>query len=446
MIKKFNIVILISTLFIITFSACNKESTLPIQNENQNSTNELKSLVSQVKFWHDSIVSNKTKGVNVENNIKSFSQGPEDITPPSIDWDKAFVNFDSNNIKSVTITLSMNYINGEKLQLVATKNKNSINGYLIKILPDSIYFSKQVDIYDYKKFNGSITIYNLKGVRLKKEIFKQGIVSKTAFNSKTSQSNQTTFDTEPPCDGCDLLTVVMHNSKRNSYRFGSYDYGLIYISSYYNIQVDGFDGGGGGGVYVGGRDVSDGIVDDININITDPCISSVMNDILSKDKQNEVMSYINREFGLNENCNMNISDVLNLTNLKGLSVAGNSTANRNNGILTVNISINYGKNSSKEFIAATILHEMIHGYIASQNIAQNGMEKEEVIANSQYVGWMSASLISLFPNLSSIDANALALGGLQETSYFKSLSKDTQDASNATNARHELGNEGQTCK
>lgn len=340
----------------------------------------------------------------------------------------------------------MNYINGEKLQLVATKNKNSINGYLIKILPDSIYFSKQVDIYDYKKFNGSITIYNLKGVRLKKEIFKQGIVSKTAFNSKTSQSNQTTFDTEPPCDGCDLLTVVMHNSKRNSYRFGSYDYGLIYISSYYNIQVDGFDGGGGGGVYVGGRDVSDGIVDDININITDPCISSVMNDILSKDKQNEVMSYINREFGLNENCNMNISDVLNLTNLKGLSVAGNSTANRNNGILTVNISINYGKNSSKEFIAATILHEMIHGYIASQNIAQNGMEKEEVIANSQYVGWMSASLISLFPNLSSIDANALALGGLQETSYFKSLSKDTQDASNATNARHELGNEGQTCK
>ena len=73
MIKIFNIVILISTLLIITFSSCNKESTLPIQNENQNSTNELKSLVSQVKFWHDSIVSNKTKGVNSENNIKSFN-------------------------------------------------------------------------------------------------------------------------------------------------------------------------------------------------------------------------------------------------------------------------------------------------------------------------------------------------------------------------------------
>lgn len=50
MIKKFNIVILISTLFIITFSSCNKESTLPIQNDNQISINELKILVSQVKF------------------------------------------------------------------------------------------------------------------------------------------------------------------------------------------------------------------------------------------------------------------------------------------------------------------------------------------------------------------------------------------------------------
>lgn len=446
MIKNLKITILVSALFFIVLISCNKESTLTIQNDNQISINELKSLVSQVKFWHDSVVSNKVKGVNVENNVKSFSLGPDDITPPSIDWDKAFINFDSNNIKSVTIPLSMNYSNGEYLQLVATKDKNSTNGYLIKILPDSIYFSKQVDIYDYKNFNGSITIYNLKGVRLKKEIFKQGIISKSAFNSKTSQSNQTAFDTEPPCYGCDLLTVVMHNSKRNSYRFGSYDYGLIYISSYYDIQVDGSDGGGGGGgsgVYVGGRDVSDGIVDDIKTNITDPCISSVMNDILSKDKQNEVMSYINREFGLNENCNMNISDVLNLTDSKGIFVAGNTKFIRTTGSLRVNIYININKNNSKEFIAATILHEMIHGYIFSQNIPQNGIE--EAIANPQYVDWMSASLISLFPNLSLIDANALALGGLEETSYFKSLSKDTQDASKITNGRHQAGNEGQKC-
>ena len=112
----------------------------------------------------------------------------------------------------------------------------------------------------------------------------------------------------------------------------------------------------------------------------------------------------------------------------------------------MNIYINSGYNSSREYFAATILHEMIHGYIASQNIPQNGNEAEEIIANPQYVDWMSASLISLFPNLSTIDANALALGGLEGTSYFNSLSKDIQDASLKTNGRHRAGNEGQTCK
>jgi hypothetical protein len=108
MIKKFNFVILISTLFIITFSSCNKESTLPIQNENQNSTNELKSLVSQVKFWHASVISNKVKGGNSENNIKSFSLGPDDISPPSINWELAYKNFDSANIESLTVPLKYN--------------------------------------------------------------------------------------------------------------------------------------------------------------------------------------------------------------------------------------------------------------------------------------------------------------------------------------------------
>jgi len=251
MIKKFRFTILVSTLFFIALTSCNKESTLLIQNDNQNSTNELKTLVNQVKIWHDSIVSIKITGGNSENNIKSFSLGPDDIIPPVIDWDKAFINYDSNNVKSVTIPLSMNYSNGEYLQLVATKYKNSTNGYLIKIIPDSAYFSKQVDIYDYKNFNGSITIYNLKGVRLKKEIFKQGIVTNSLLNNKVSQSNHTTFDTEPPCDDCDLLTVVVYNIKRLSYGFRSYDYGLIYISNYQNIQMN---ESSGGGVFAGGGD------------------------------------------------------------------------------------------------------------------------------------------------------------------------------------------------
>jgi hypothetical protein len=430
MIKKFNIVILVSILFFIALSSCNKESTLPIQNDNQISTSELKSLVSQVKFWHDSIVSNKTRSINVENNVKSFSLGPDDIIPPSIDFDKAYKNFDTVEKKGISIPLEFDLITGNYLQFVTSIEKNKISGFIVRTIPDSSYRVKHKNIYDYTNFTGAIIVYDIKGKFLNKIKFNEGV---TQIANSLSLIN---IEKIKSFDDLQTVTVTGYRKKKRTY---------LVINQNFSYDMD-YGGGGGGDWVVVGGDAPAGVVDDIKNNTTDPCISSVMNDILSKDKQNKVMSYINNEFGLNENCNMNISDVLNLTNSKGLRVAGNSIANRNNGILTVNISINYGKNSSKEFIAATILHEMIHGYIASQNIAQNGMEKEEVIANSQYVSWMSASLISLFPNLSSIDANALALGGLQETSYFKSLSKDTQDASNATNARHELGNEGQTCK
>jgi len=278
------------------------------------------------------------------------------------------------------------------------------------------------------------------GVRLKKQDFKTSVVSLSNNTSETGLSNYTTHG-----DGfnsaIDLLEVTVISTKRKKYRFYGYDYGYFLIEVVNYIEKDEF---GGGIVMAGGDEYPDGYVDEITTKITDPCISSVMDDIFSNDKQIEVMSYIKRQFGLSEKYNLNITDVQNLKNSKGILVAGLASPKRNNGILTVYISINYGKNSSKEFYAATILHEMIHGYIETQNIAQNGME--ETIANSKYVDWMSAALISLFPNLSPSEANALALGGLQNTSYFLSLSQDIRDESIKINARHELGNEGQTCK
>jgi hypothetical protein len=430
MIKKFNIVILVSILFFIALSSCNKESTLPIQNDNQISTSELKSLVSQVKFWHDSIVSNKTRSINVENNVKSFSLGPDDIIPPSIDFDKAYKNFDTVEKKGISIPLEFDLITGNYLQFVTSIEKNKISGFIVRTIPDSSYRVKHKNIYDYTNFTGAIIVYDIKGKFLNKIKFNEGV---TQIANSLSLIN---IEKIKSFDDLQTVTVTGYRKKKRTY---------LVINQNFSYDMD-YGGGGGGDWVVVGGDAPAGVVDDIKNNTTDPCISSVMNDILSKDKQNKVMSYINNEFGLNENCNMNISDVLNLTNSKGQFVAGNNRSIRTGSSLTVNIYINSGYNSSREYFAATILHEMIHGYIASQNIPQNGNEAEEIIANPQYVDWMSASLISLFPNLSTIDANALALGGLEGTSYFNSLSKDIQDASLKTNGRHRAGNEGQTCK
>jgi hypothetical protein len=423
----------------LAFTSCKKDGVLEALDTNSILQNDLKSLVSQVKQWHDSTVRSK-QNKKVQNGIIAYSVNENDIVPPIVDWGKAFINYDSNNVKSITVPISMNYKNGERIQLVATRSKNKLNGYFIKITPDSSYFAKQDNIFNYSNFSGSITIYSLMGVRLKKQDFKTSVALKSNNTSETALSNYTTHG-----DGfnsaIDLLEVTVISTKRKKYRFYGYDYGYFLIEVVNYIEKDEF---GDGIVMVGGDESPDGYVDEITTKITDPCISSVMDDIFSNDKQIEVMSYIKRQFGLSEKYNLNITDVQNLKNPKGISVAGLASPKRNNGILTVYISINYGKNSSKEFYAATIIHEMIHGYIESQNIAQNGME--ETIANSKYVDWMSAALISLFPNLSPSEANALALGGLQNTSYFLSLSQDIRDESMKINARHELGNEGQTCK
>jgi hypothetical protein len=438
MIKRHNPLIFICTFYILAFTSCKKDGVLEASDTSSILQNDLESLVSQVKLWHDSTVRSKLSA-KVQNGIIAFSVNENDIVPPKVDWEKAFINYDSSSVKSITIPISMNHKNGEHMQLVATKSKNKLNGYFIKVTPDSSYFAKQDNIFNYSNFSGSVTIYSLMGVRLKKQDFKTSVVSQSNNTSETGLSNYTTHG-----DGfnsaIDLLEVTVISTKRKKYRFYGYDYGYFLIEVVNYIENDEF----GSGIVIAGGDAPAGKVDDIKINISDPCISIVINDIISKDKQNEVMSYINSAFGFNENCNMNFSSVKNLTNKLGEFVSGHSSITRYKDSLIVNVQINSDSNNSKEFIAATILHEMIHGYLASQNIPQNKIE--EVIADSLYIGWMSSSLISLFPNLSPTDANALALGGLEATSYYNSLSNEIKEASRNTNGRHRAGNEGQKCK
>ena len=235
MIKKINFVILISTLFIITFSSCNKESTLPIQNENQNSTNELKSLVSQVKFWHDSIVSNKTKGVNSENNIKSFSLGPDDITPPVIDFDKAYKNFDTVEKKGVSIPLEFDPITGNYLQFVTSIEKNKVIGYIVRTIPDSSYRKRHKNSYDYLNFTGLIIIYNIKGKFLNKIKFNEGATQISNNINLINIERIKSFD--------DLQEVIVtgYRKKKRTY---------LKINQSFSYDMD--YGGGGGWVVVGG--------------------------------------------------------------------------------------------------------------------------------------------------------------------------------------------------
>ncbi len=145
----------------------------------------------------------------------------------------------------------MNYKNGEHIELVVTKSKNKLNGYYIKVTPDSAYFGIQIDIYNYTNFSGSISIYNFMGIRLKKQDFKSGIVLKLNNGSKKILSNNITYG-----DGYntpyDLIDVTVKTVIKKSIYTYAYNYGLIYIDVVQNIGLD--QGDGGGGVIAGGLD------------------------------------------------------------------------------------------------------------------------------------------------------------------------------------------------
>ncbi len=252
MIEKIKNHLLNGVLLLLIFSSCKKEVSLEIQQDNQANFNELKSLVTQVKTWHDSTVSSNLS-TKVQNGVRAFSVNENDIIPPIVDWEKTFVNFDSSTVKSITVPISMNYKTGEHLQLVATKSINKLNGYFIKVTPDNNYYANQINIFNYSEFSGSISVYNIMGVRLKRQDFKVGIVSNSNSSSKSSFSNITTFGS----NDVNLIDVTVIGYRKKKSR---YNYGLIYIDEVQNIELDDF--GGGGGVIAGDENENSDDIDD----------------------------------------------------------------------------------------------------------------------------------------------------------------------------------------
>lgn len=147
----------------------------------------------------------------------------------------------------------MNYKTGEHMQLVATKSKGKLNGYFIKVTPDNNYYANQINIFNYSEFSGSISVYNIMGVRLKRQDFKVGIVSNSNSSSKSSFSNITTFGS----NDVNLIDVTLIGYRKKKSR---YNYGLIYIDEVQNIELDDF--GGGGGVIAGDENENSDDIDD----------------------------------------------------------------------------------------------------------------------------------------------------------------------------------------
>jgi hypothetical protein len=198
------------------------------------------------------------------------------------------------------------------------------------------------------------------------------------------------------------------------------------------------DSGGGGS----GTGTS---VFDISNKLTTPCFNTVFSEVQSKTLQNTISKMLNKLFGS--------TDVINLDIEEGVLKQGvdgdTRDAGSSRGYRTVGITLNTNelKNASKEYIAATILHEVIHGIFLIKN--KNPLINDHNEMGSFYITYMAEALKELYPTISPDDAIALAWGGVQESYGWSEIVRNTPAAVNSiveTNKKYRTGVSGTNCK
>jgi len=400
MFKQFKTILFTAASLLILMSSCKKEIVVETPNEFQITSIELKTLVSQVKAWRDSIVSNKARGSS-ENNIKSLSLSQTDIIPPVMDWDKAFKNYDTIGKKGISVPLSYEPNSGNYLQLVTSLVKNKITGFIVSTLPDSAYHEIHRNRFDFTNFTGSIIVYDITGKYLKQVNFKQGDPIKSNSNSTSKLGQIKTLEGEDLPE----VEVIGHRKRSTSYL-------LIFLNNIKgtpNQEID--PNSESGGVNVGGTDQLNLLPIILN-KIKNPCLSGILNKIIYEGLPDDLTQEINNVFGESKKINL----IFNESSIIGKNAAASNPIYKEDGSIDCFINIDlskFNKTVSEEFVVSTILHEISQCFIAlnfSNKESYLNTDREKAILE-KYVTKMSSYLEANY-NLQPKQSLSMILTGL----------------------------------
>jgi hypothetical protein len=108
------------------------------------------------------------------------------------------------------------------------------------------------------------------------------------------------------------------------------------------------------------------------------------------------------------------------------------------GVAVIRLNVNTLPSASREYVAATIYHEIIH---AALEKAGHLSELDSHTKMVGYIGKMAMTLRALYPSLSSDEATALCWGGLQDTQAWATQVNNNPSYANyvqAINATHKI--------
>jgi hypothetical protein len=185
---------------------------------------------------------------------------------------------------------------------------------------------------------------------------------------------------------------------------------------------------------------------EIKNKVKDPCLKAMVDLTINANVNTQVNNLIQSVFGGTDQPNLTYSDVGYLVNSRDAETVSGFASDDSFVSADIALNSNILPNASKEYIAATIMHEALHAYIAKKGSGgSDQIDHEDMAIN--YVTKMAEALHQMFPTLSLPDARAIAYGGLEGTATYNWDVTKFGLSSNyiSTNTAYRNGTKGHGC-
>ncbi len=276
------------------------------------------------------------------------------------------------------------------------------------------------------------------------------------FNS----GNITPVTTGAVCTDFYLVTSWSDGSETYEYMFSScraseWGCGLLQaFPGYGNVLVSyGGCNGGSGSVGGGGSKENNSSVKEIIDSLTNPCHKAVLQSLMANGLGNDITNILKSTFGVGEYVNVTFQDVVTLPNDPDIPAKTNPSFKGQYIDITTQLNNTVLANATKEYIAETFFHEILHGYLDANKMIKNALCQHIEMAQS-YLDKEVNALMELFPKLTLHDAQCLVIGG------YGDIQANNPDVMNAiltkynltdnnvstTNNKYKYGQKGTKCQ
>ena len=155
---------------------------------------------------------------------------------------------------------------------------------------------------------------------------------------------------------------------------------------------------------------------DILNNVKDPCLNKMVNVTINQNITTEINEMIQGVFGNPSYLNLTFTDQVPISQPnRDAEEGGNFSSNGDLTSVDIYLKAATLSGSSKEFIAATIMHEALHAFMDYQGI---NFDKQHSEMAAKYLNTMASDLEKMFPGMTDQVAYSLAWGGLEGTYLY----------------------------